>query len=221
MKRKRDSLDGLFANFNPKERGAFFKWEDDPFVVTVNVDQTQDGYLTEWWVSGLTKRDFHDQSPDGFPKLILKLQLGISRKESGIELEQSIHEIWFESVKELSFESAIQGGIQQPLGISSSTAIQDLHADFHLEGHDRLDHFESVDSDSPTTLRTAKQYGLLKSMRYPRTQQAIAEYESRKQAIEVLVGAIDRRLYMSRKSGLVKKKATNVPFFKSGNTWNL
>jgi hypothetical protein len=206
-------LQGQFASFNASEKSALFKWEDSPFVVSVTVSNTPNGYLCDWWVSGISQAVFHGKDKNGFPKMMLRAQIGVSRKESALQLEAALHELWFAHFKDLAFESAIQGGLVKA-EVPSDLETKTLHSELHLEGHDRLGHFDAEDSDSPLMERSAKQYGLLTSMGHPRSQKLIAEYETKQQAIEVLVGAIDRRLYMSRKAGLVEKKSTEPPFFR-------
>lgn len=149
---------------------------------------------------------------------MLRAQLGISKKESKVILEADLHTLWLENIKDLAFESAIQGGIDKN-EITTDSQIKLLHAEAHLEGHDRMGHFDSENSPTPTTERSARQYGLLTSLGYPKAQQLIADYETQKFAIEVLVGAVDRRLYMSRKTGLIPKKEKETKFFKNSNEW--
>jgi hypothetical protein len=214
----KNNLEGIHCRYLREEGIAFFKWEDDPFVVTVTATKTQRGYLTDWWISSPTWEGFHDEENPGFPKLMLRAQLGISKKESRIILEADLHTLWLENIKDLAFESAIQGGIEKN-EIQTDSQIKSLHAEFHLEGHDRLGHFDSKKSVTPTTERSARQYGLLTSLGYPKAQQLIADYETEKLAIEVLVGAVDRRLYMSRKTGLIPKRDKDTQFFKNSNEW--
>jgi len=213
-----NNFQGAVALYFRDEGTAFFKWEDDPFVITVTATKTTRGYLTDWWISGLSWEGFHNKKSKGFPKLMLRVQVGVSKKESRVILEADLHELWMDRIKELAFESAIQGGIEKnELGADSK--IKQLHAEYHLEGHDRLGHFDQHDSETPLTERSAREYSLLISLGYPRAQKLIAEYETKKQAVEVLVGAIDRRLYMSRKAGLIDKKKQETTFFKKTNDW--
>lgn len=211
-------LQGVYASFNRADAIAVFKWEDDPFVVSVTASNTNNGYLCDWWVSGISQAIFHGNE-NGFPRMMLRAQIGISIKESALELEAALHELWFEHFKDLAFESAIQGGLMRSV-LSTDLNTKTLHAEFHLEGHDRLGHFNSKSSEAPLMERSAKQYGLLTSMGHTRSQKLIADYESKQQAIEVLVGAIDRRLYMSRKAGLVEKKTLETPFFRNNQDFN-
>ena len=214
MNKKRfPGLEGQFASFNRAYKTALFKWVDDPFVVTVTAANTANGYLCDWWVSGISQAVFHGKE-SGFPRMMLRAQIGVSRKESALQLEQALHELWFEHFKDLAFESAIQGGLMKA-EVPSDLEVKSLHSELHLEGHDRLGHFDDEDAGSPLMERSAKQYGLLTSMGHPRSQKLIAEYETKKQAIDVVVGAIDRSLYMSRKAGLVEKKTSEPPFFRN------
>jgi len=205
-------LAGQFASFNRADKTALFKWEDDPFVVTVTATNNFNGYLCDWWVSGISRAVFHGKE-NGSPKMMLRAHIGVSRKDSALQLEKALHELWFDHFKDLAFESAIEGGLMKA-EVPSNLEVKSLHSELHLEGHDRLGHFDTEDTGSPLMERSAKQYGLLTSMGHPRSQKLIAEYETKKQAIEVLVGAVDRRLYMSRKAGLVEKKTSEPPFFR-------
>lgn len=200
-----------------KEEGsALFKWEDDPFVVTVTANRTANGYVTDWWISGISQRAFHSEGFGDAPKLMLRAQLGITTKKNRIELENELHEIWLTNLKDLSFGSAIHGGIDK-LEVQIDSNLKTTIVEKHLHGHDRLGHFDATSTESPMTERSARQYALLTSLGYPKAQKLIAQYESEQQAIEVLVGAIDRRLYTGRKLGMIPKKESSKPFFKDSN----
>ncbi len=187
-------------------------------MVTVTASKTPRGYLTDWWISGLTKEGFHDKENKGFPTLLLRAQIGVSKKESRSILEADLHDLWEKHLMDLAFDSAIQGGIPTK-DSKTESEIKKLHAEHHLEGHDRLGYFDSPNSESPLTERSARQYALLISLGYPKAQKLIADYETKANAIEVLVGAIDRRLYISRKTGLIEKKQSDTKFFKNTNDW--
>jgi hypothetical protein len=218
MKIEKNGMTGIVAHYFVDKGVAFFKWEDDPFVVTVTATKTHRGYLTDWWISGLTWEGFHDKGSLGFPNLMLRAQIGVSKKESKFILEADLHDLWERHLKDISFDSAIQGGITRN-DLVTDSEMKQLHADYHLEGHDRLEHFDSKTSESPLTDRSARQYNLLTSLGYPKSQKMIADYESKRQAIDVLVGAIDRRLYVGRKMGLISKKQNDTTFFKNTNDW--
>jgi len=209
---------GLVSLYFAEDGVAFFKWEDDPFVVTVTAAKTPRGYLTDWWITGLTHEGFHDKENKGFPTLLLRAQIGVSKKESKAVLEADLHDLWDKHLMDIAFDSAIQGGIPAK-DSKTDSETKKLHAEHHLEGHDRLGHFDSPSSVSPLTERSARQYSLLTSLGYPKAQKLIADYESKTLAIEVLVGAIDRRLYISRKAGLIQKKQSETLFFKNTNDW--
>lgn len=209
---------GLVPLYFREEGLAFFKWEYDPFVVTVTASKTSLGYLTDWWISGLTHEGFHNKEQSGYPTLLLRAQIGVSKKDSKEVLLADLQDLWETHFLDIAFDSAIQGGIPAKAS-NTDSETKKLHAVHHLEGHDHLGHFDSSVSESPLTERSARQYSLLTSLGYPKAQKLIAEYESKTQGIEVLVGAIDRRLYISRRAGLIQKKQTDTKFFKNTNDW--
>jgi hypothetical protein len=216
--KKNKNYQGPDPLYFEEEGVAFFMWEDDPFVVTVTASKTPRGYLTDWWISGLTHEGFHNKEENGYPTLLLRAQIGVSKKESKAVLQADLLDLWETHFLDIAFDSAIQGGI--PAKDSKTDAeTKKLHAQHHLEGHDHLGHFDSSISVSPLTERSARQYSLLTSLGYPKAQKLIADYESKTHAIEVSVGAIDRRLYISRRAGLIQKKQTETKFFKNTNDW--
>lgn len=213
MKDKK-SFQGLESHYMREQGMALFKWEDDPFVVTVTASRTANGYVTDWWISGISQKAFHYEGLGDSPKLMVRAQLGITSKENRIELENELHDIWLSNLKDLAFGSAIHGGIDK-LEVQVDSELKSRIVEMHLHGHDRLGHFDAKSKESPVTERSARQYALLTSLGYPKAQKLIAQYETEQQAIEVLVGAIDRRLYTGRKLGMIPKKESAKPFFKN------
>ena len=209
-----DSIANKHFSAGPGENRAFFKWEDDPFVITVDVANSSNGYLADLWVTGIPRREFHEPSSQGHPAAMLRIQIGISRKQSVGILENELHYLWNETLLDLSMGSAIQNGIVFPRssGLSRIEHWQQ-HAWHHLEGHTNLGHFSNEESSSPLIERTAKQYGLLKSLGVTQTQKLIADFESDNQNQNISLAAIDRRLFQGRQLNLIQKKNDQLPAF--------
>lgn len=214
MNKFRDPLSNQHISYKPEEGRAFFKWEDNPFVVTVEATNTLNGYLADWWVTGIPRREFHEPSSTGHPVAMLRVQVGITRKQSLSILEQELHSVWGEVLMELAMGSAIQNGIEFPTttGLSRIQNWQQ-HAWHHLEGNSNLGHFSTGQSSSPVAERTSKQYKLLKSLGVTQAQKVVAEFESDIQNQEISLAAIDRRLFQGRQMNLIQKKKDNPPAF--------
>jgi hypothetical protein len=174
-----------------------FMWGNDPFVVTVFCKESGQGFLTDWWVSG---RRWKDDSPI----LVLKLRLGVTATRE--DLKATLFTLWENNLKDVSFGSAIFGGIQNP-----STDLKELSDqqkaelfDFHLQGHSQYGHFNIKGSSKVE--RTATMYLLLKSLGSKQPQKAIAKFESVPFISEIKSSAINQRLALARQQGYLTKE---------------
>jgi hypothetical protein len=174
-----------------------FMWGNDPFVVTVFCKESGQGFLTDWWVSG---RRWKDDSPI----LVLKLRLGVTATRE--DLKATLFTLWEDNLKDVSFGSAIFGGIQNP-----STDLKELSDqqkaelfDFHLQGHTQYGHFNIKGSSKVE--RTATMYLLLKSLGSKQPQKAIAKFESVPFISEIKSSAINQRLALARQQGYLTKE---------------
>jgi hypothetical protein len=167
------------------------RFADDPFVVSVVCVPLDEGFTSEWIVSGIRRRD-------GLPRFLLKLQMGISSSRD--ELMEKGYQIWDEWVRELAFHAANQGGLDaEPNSMNKSN--KDLHAEWHLRAHDRLDHFNP--NGGTMTQRTANMFNLLKSLGYIQAPSLIIDYESQESLGLVKPSTVNRRLHMARQAGLI------------------
>lgn len=174
-----------------------FMWGNDPFVVTVFCQESGNGFLTDWWVSG---RRWADDSPT----LVLKLRLGVNASRE--ELKATLYALWDENLKDVSFGSAIFGGIQNPSNDLKELSDQQKAElfDFHLQGHTQFGHF-NIKSTSKVE-RTANMYLLLKSLGSKQPQKEIAKFESFPFITEVKSSAINQRLALARQQGYLTKE---------------
>ena len=172
-----------------------FKFADNPFVISVACAPLLDGFESEWIVSGIRRTD--DK-----PRFLLRLQMGISASKS--ELMAECYEIWNTSLRELAFHAANQGGLDAAIN-TMSKAHKDLHAEWHLRAHDRLDHF-NPDGGS-LTQRTANMFNLLKSLGFVQAPSLIVQYEAQESKGRVKPATVNRRIHMARQAGL-------IPFYK-------
>ena len=184
-----------FSEDHIRQADPSFMWGDDPFVVSVQCQKTDMGYLADWWVSG---RKWEDDSPT----LILRFRLGVISKKS--ELKEDLYAIWDFGLRELSFGSAIAGGIR-----SASSEVSELNESvknellrFHLLGNERLGNFNIL-GDTKTE-KTANMYLMLKSFGTKQPQKAITQMESEllKQVIDPTV--ISQRLMFAKKQGYLE-----------------
>jgi len=174
-----------------------FMWGDEPFVATVFCQKSERGYLTDWWVSG---RRWTDDSPT----LVLRLRIGVNAQAD--DLRSKLLELWDTSLREVSFGSAIYGGVQNP-----SQDLKELDEaqrnslfDFHLQGHSRYGHF-NIKGKSKIE-KTANMYLLLKSLGSKQPQKAIAFFESIPNVSEVKASIINQRLALARQSGYLSRE---------------
>ena len=184
-----------FSEDHIKKSEPSFMWGDDPFVVSVQCQKTDMGYLADWWVSG---RKWEDDSPT----LILRLRLGVTSNKS--ELREDLLHLWDVALRELSFGSALVGGIRSTSNevneLSESQKIELLR--FHLLGNERLGNFNIL-GDTKTE-KTANMYLMLKSFGTKQPQKAITQMESEllKRAIDPTV--ISQRLMFAKKQGYLE-----------------
>lgn len=176
-----------------------FMWGDNPFVVSVLCEKTPNGYLTDWWVTG--RRYSKD-----VPRLLLRLRMSLPESTKG--LREDLLNKWNLHLVDLAFESAEEGGIENPspgLKELSPNKQQELFQ-FHLTGHDQFHHFNNFGNSKVE--KTANMYLLLKSLGSTRSQQAIAKFESFPFIHEVAVTAINQRLANAKKKGFIPPKSS-------------
>ena len=190
-----------FSEDQLNQSSRAFMWGNDPFVITVFCQESGNGFLTDWWVSG---RRWIDDSPT----LVLKLRLGVAASRE--DLRDALFAIWDENLRDVSYGSAIFGGIHNP-----STDLKELAEeqkaklfDFHLQGHTQFGHF-NINGNSKVE-RTANMYLLLKSLGSKQPQKAIAKFESFPFISEVKSSAINQRLALARQQGYLTKEQEQV-----------
>ena len=173
-----------FSEDHIRQSDPSFMWGDDPFVVSVQCQKTDMGYLADFWVSG---RKWEDDSPT----LILRLRLGVTSKKS--DLRSELLNLWDIALRELSFGSAIVGGIRSSAGevneLSDSNKRELLR--FHLLGNELLGNFNILGETK--TEKTANMYLMLKSFGTKQPQKAITQMES-----ELLKSIIDPTVISQR-----------------------
>lgn len=184
-----------FSEDHIRRSDPAFMWGDDPFVVSVQCQKTDMGYLADWWVSG---RKWEDDSPT----LILRLRLGVTAKKS--ELRADLLHLWDIALRELSFGSALVGGIRSESGevneLSDSQKSELLR--FHLLGNERLENFKIL-GDTKTE-KTANMYLMLKSFGTKQPQKTITEFESEYLKQIISPTAISQRLMFAKKQGYLE-----------------
>lgn len=211
----------FFADWLLEGKSGCFYFVDAPMVVTGTVKLVTSGYLVEYWVSGLSWSDFHDDF-EKTPRLLLKVTLGLKQKKNNKELEDNLMEIWNLQLAELAFLAANEGQMVRLENSVSENEETNFHAKWQLMGHHKIGTFDAGADSNPSTTRTARQYELLKSMGYTRPQKAIMEFESRVLQTELMMTAIEGRLNNARNKGLVLLKEAAeqaTDFFLDSNEW--
>jgi hypothetical protein len=184
--------------------GCFF-FIDEPHVVTGTCKLVTEGYLVEYWVSGLSWSDYHDDF-DKTPRVILKTTLGVKKKTDSKALDKTLLEIWNRQLAELAHLAALEGQMLRLDNSITESEETNFHAKWHLIGHHALGTFDEGEHSNPTTVRTARQYELLKSMGYTRPQKAILEFEHQVLETELMLTAIEGRLNTARNKKLIPLK---------------
>lgn len=195
---------------------------DNPFVFTVIcLPQTEETYLCEWWVTGATD-PLRGQTA---PVLLLNLVMSVgnlSRKDRLTALPSALAHFWQERVQELTYASALAGGIVAEPGKLKgySEAVQRELINLHLGSHDSLEQFSPLDKRKKNlTLRTGFMYELLRSMGVTKIPNTISQFESwnfathlpeleRGEDITLSVVTVNQRLAQARKLGLIKGERT-------------
>ena len=192
----------------------FYHRIDNPFVFSVDALPRPDGtFMCEWWVSGPTSSEF-GYSP---PVLLLHLVMGLKCKKEDVEKQLEMY--WETRIQEMTFASAIAGGIivdPKRLKELSEQTQRDIIQQ-HLSSHDMLQHFPGPNKPvrATLTIRTAFMYALLRSLGVSKVQKEIADFESLNfagsweeiksgQDIRVSPETINQRLTHAKKLGLLQ-----------------
>lgn len=214
-------VEGFFSDWLVEMKSGCFYFIDDPFVVTGIVKLAVGGYVVEYWVSGLSWSDFHDDF-EKTPRLLLKTTLGIKQKKSSRELDRAVMDIWNLQLAELAFLAANEGQMVRLDASISESPETSFHAKWQLIGHHRLGTFDAGQHNNPSTVRAARQYELLKSMGYTRPQKAILEFETRVLETGLVMAALEGRLTTARNKNLIHLKegeGQKDSFFLEDNDW--
>jgi hypothetical protein len=211
---------GAFRHeYFPEEATAQFRFVGAPFVVSVSVERSLSGYAADYWVSGVSWSDFHNEFEKS-PRLLLKVQMGIKKKSDGEELTKAVISSWELQIVDLALLASNEGEMLRLQDQSADSQISNFHSIEHLRGQDECGNLDDPSSGNPLTVRTARQYELLKSMGNTRPQRTILDYETRVKKLNLLPTALDKRLHIARQLDLIPKKENFVSsFFTNGNDW--
>ncbi len=180
-----------FGEVELADRLRIYKWADTPFAVSVVCESMPYGFATEWVVSGIRELD-------NSPNFLLKIQMVVDLQRS--ELEDSLHLIWVQSIRQLAIYASKNVGIET-LPTSMKKIAKEAHMGWHLSAHDRMEHF--IGADNTQTQRTARMFNLVKSFGYAQAPSVILDYESWSSHGTVLPSTVNRRLHMARQAGLI------------------
>jgi hypothetical protein len=210
-----------FSDWLEEGKSGRFYFIDEPHVVTGTCKLVAGGYLVEYWVSGLSWSDYHDDF-EKTPRLILKTTLGVKKKTDSKALDKTLIDIWNLQLAELALLAAIEGQMLRLNNSVTESEETNFHAKWHLIGHHTLGTFDEGEHSNPTTVRTARQYELLKSMGYTRPQKAILEFEQQVLETELMLTAVEGRLNTARNKKLIPLKEEteqNEEFFLDYQDW--
>lgn len=185
-------------------------FSDYPFVTTVVFQKRDEGYLTDWWVSG-TNLDLKQ------PRLVLRLGVSLIASDLG-ELEQEVEAVWDGNLRDLAIDSVMMGGFSAS-GFNSSfdytRSVRERIVRYHLMQHDNNWRGEKRSK----VLLTAGWHNMAKQFGINQTQQLIAQHEQHLEILDVLDASrreaehrplktshINQRLKLAKDEGLVERK---------------
>lgn len=116
-----------FGEADLTDRLSIFKWADAPFAVSVVCEAMPHGFATEWVISGIRERD-------ASPNFLLKIQMVVELTKR--ELDDSLHLIWVQSVRQLAIYASKNVGIEA-LPASMKKITKEAHMGWHLSAHDQ------------------------------------------------------------------------------------
>ena len=185
-------------------------FSDYPFVATVVFQKRDEGYLTDWWVSG-TNLDLKQ------PRLVLRLGVSLLASDLG-ELEEEVEAVWDSNLRDLAIDSVMMGGFSAS-GFNSSfdytRSVRERIVRYHLMQHDNNWRGEKRSK----VLLTAGWHNMTKQFGINQTQQLIAKHEQHLKIFELFdamrnktepsdlkTSHINQRLKLAKDEGLVERK---------------
>lgn len=180
-----------------------FNFGDLPFAVTVFAFPTENGHVTDWYVSGRRRIDEPQTA------LVMKLTFSIQEHDQWI-LEGKINQIWDNYLLDLAIGSALVAGslLDDLVYLSPPLTVRSEFLTFHLFANDRFAELLREPKISKVE-RTARWHLLLLSFGVKQTHQFIANYESNFVGLldgslkRVSPASINQRLQTARKQGLL------------------
>ena len=185
-------------------------FSDYPFVTTVVFQKRDEGYLTDWWVSG-TNLELKQ------PRLVLRLGVPLLASDLG-ELEEEVEALWGSSLRDLAIDSVMMGGFSAS-GFNSSfdytRSVRERIVRYHLIQHDN----NWRGARRSKVLLTAGWHNMTRQFGINQTQQLIAQHEQHLEILDFLdpskreaehpnlkTSHINQRLKLAKDEGLVERK---------------
>jgi hypothetical protein len=184
---------------------------DYPFVATVVFHENEDGYLTDWWVSG-TNLELKQ------PRLVMRLGVAVLADDLQ-ELQDHVEMMWLNQLREMAIDSVLMEGFSAS-GFNSSFDytrwVRERIARYHLMQHDTLWKGEKRSK----ILLTAGWHNLARQFGISQTQKLIASHEATLDFLdfieslplrgsdsdELKTSHINQRLKLAKDEGLVERK---------------
>lgn len=182
-----------FAETQKGKARADFLFIDEQFVGSVFCVREGDRYQLDWWVTS--------NRPDSSPSLVLRVQSSFKAETSG--LEKKLQSYWKRFYLRPAMASAKSGGITAETEDFKrlSRESQDNLVQGHLFAHDRNGHFNHLGYSK--VAKTASMYLLLNSLGTKQPQKAIAAHEDPEMLGEVKTTAINQRLALAKRAGIL------------------
>lgn len=185
--------DFYFAEVHGGRAEVDFLFIDQGFVGSIFCKNVGENYLLEWWVTR--------HRPNSSPCLVLRVHSSFKAERSG--LEKKLQSYWKRFFMKPASASGTAGGIAaetQDFKRLSPSRQQNL-IQGHLFAHDRNGHFNHLGYSK--VAKTASMYLLLTTLGTKQPQKAIAAFEDSEMLGEVKTTAINQRLALAKKAGLL------------------
>lgn len=182
-----------FAEVHGNITEVDYLFVDQPFVGSIFCKNEGQNYLVDWWVTS--------HRPNSSPCLVLRAQSSFKAEKSRLEKKLQSH--WKRFFLKPAMASAKCGGISAETEDFKRLSSDSQHnlIQGHLFAHDRNEHFNHLGNSK--VAKTASMYLLLNSLATKQPQKAIAAYEDPEMLGEVKTTAINQRLALAKKAGLL------------------
>lgn len=182
-----------FAEEHVSKKAVDYLFLDQQFVGSIFCKNDDQNYLVDWWVTSAR--------PNSSPCLVLRAQTSFKVEKSRLGKKLQSH--WKQFYLKPAVASAKSGGIAAETEDFKRLPLDSQHnlIHGHLFAHDRNEHFNHLGHSK--VARTESMYLLLNTLGTKQPQKAIAAHEDPEMLGEVKTTAINQRLALAKKAGIL------------------